>query len=445
MAAETIQFSSFTVRSPDVAEQLSQTSSNIINIDEGAAPTRSSKGMMTTQAPTLVSTTATGGYNDELNEIMTAVMLALVELAKNSGEVDKVQTEAGNSAVKITKQLAEQAKQAALKMQRKIREERHRSGIMKIVSCVVGAVIFVIGALTADPALMMMGIFTTTMSATGGQQALDKHLSSNLGLKILEEVGIAVGFAIAFGGLGYAASSVATAGAGAAATAAADASTEAAADVSSSVATEATEESTQSTAEQSSQNAKTPTGPVGRAAGSLLMGTTMAGSLWSNIVLAIEEGWNKVDHKKQISKERMELSSAIAGIALTLAAGFGGGLLQSGTQFNGISSAFAKGMGEGVYSATRISLELGMMALYIYQGTLNIEQGQTQLAMAGISKLQGNNQANQSLVSNVLTRIEQQINQNQAAQQQINSTYTDINSRWGAYVDQYATAARLIG
>lgn len=138
--------------------------------------------------------TATAAYISNLTNMVSNQVSNNLTLSKTEADMlQKNADEAAKQANEIAAQ--EDAAQGA---------QDNSNLLGKVLGYLTGALMFIGGLISGDFAMMAMAVFTITMQASGGQQALENALPSNQALKGLCELAISFGEGVGFGGLGMA-------------------------------------------------------------------------------------------------------------------------------------------------------------------------------------------------------------------------------------------------
>ncbi len=223
-------------------EQLTAAGNAPSSVASTTAATSTQGTLLSTASPVLDASkpgSPAGGYLDILSQYMQVIVLAAIQIVANNGKVGQLQSQIAGIGVNAMKQAVTDASQQLGKLMAAISQQAHASSWQKILGIIASALLVAIGVITSNPGLVLMGVFMLTMTLSGGQAALNKALSGlGLGNKIMAEIAIDIGVAIATAGIGALLVAPEAVAAGAA-TAATEAAVDSAAEVSSSVAEDA--------------------------------------------------------------------------------------------------------------------------------------------------------------------------------------------------------------
>jgi hypothetical protein len=273
------------------------------------------------------------------------------------------------------------------------------------------------GAIMGGPAgvaLALSGAFALGMQTSGGQQAMDNGINSVTGgklwAKILMDAGIAIGEAVAIGGLAGAwgtafdsgasagtsgaAGGGAGAGTGAAGSAAGDAASAAAASSAQAASTEA-QTTLQRFWQILQQVGKNGVGSwKGLFYKSIIAATTTP--LWSDLFRAILEGVNRIPGISQTGDNTMDEASAIGGAVLGAVMTLGAALLDNPMT---ATQPLKKWLTDETLANLQNSLLTAQAAMMAMESASNIVVGVNQLHIADITEQLGDIQGTQGLTS----------------------------------------------
>jgi hypothetical protein len=425
-AAEVLLYPNYSLQSPDVAASVSQAASVAI----GQTVPTSRGGMMTTQAPTITPSTPTisgGGFLGTLEKYMQLIMLAMIQLVADDAQVSQTQYQTSSDLVQLSVNQTNIADQALDKLQKSIAKQKHESFWQKLGSDIAGGCLCLAGILTGQPELVLMGAMMIVMMNTGLSNKLnglfttiaDKtHLDKALGglaSKILVEVLIIVAVSLILGGAGALFDSAANSG------------------------------------EEAADGAETQTSKVSLRS---VAGTSLQVGAFTNVYTDVMMGMEEILKAMHVIKHTSQEFAQYAGMALTIAAT----ILGTGLSVSADAGALGKTMsqkfvdmfenpltGERCFIRLKTGVQITRAAASGFSAVWNVQAGLTEVARTAIIKEMGYSQATQTILSNALGMVNEQTSQNQTAEGQVNDAFADINSRWTSYVNQYATAARVIG
>jgi hypothetical protein len=385
-----------------------------LNAPEQAQTTAATQSgpLLALQGPRLQA--SGGSFLGALDQYMLVIMIASVLLASDNAKVAQLQTETGNQAVQESINQANQARDQYHRLQVEESRARHRSFWQKLGSEIAGAVLCVVGLLTGNVELSLMGGLMLAMTASDAQEKMDHALSSKLGLKIVEELGIVIGSAVVMCGLTAALEAGANAAFGAAEEAAAG-------------------------------GASRSLGAGTRLA--LMSGQmTMVVNPFIDLVSGIEELLRMAG--AHISANAQQLSAEITGVILAAIVGFTCAGISVAKVGDGIGQRLVQGFKNALTERGYQFAKYGMMILgagfRAEAAIFGVLQGTALLKQSSILRAVANTQQQQTLAANTLAMVNDLVQQSRTAQDLVNETYEEMNQRFGAYVDAFATAARLI-
>lgn len=427
-----------------------------------AGPTRSTKGLLTKQAPLLTTPApSTGGgsqmgYLQALFEYMTGLLDSGIQLAQDQTKVGQTETTAANASTKMAQAKADEIKKEWEEYYAALEKAKHASFWTKIGMSIAGALMTAIGCLAMNPQIALMGAMTIAM-ANGGSEVMDKLFKLNslpLGLKILAEVGIAVVLAAVTCGVSGVGSAL-SAGAGTAATEATEAATNAAAEAVAASAEESAEAGASAAARAGGAAAENQSFAskvfeegfmAGRFRGANFIANASAMSLFANpftdITVAGIRGLRKAG--AHISDSDEAIASQVVGMIVGLVLAMGTSLCSSaGSQLGG--TKLSQYVGEKAVSNALSFFRLMTGLTMAGTGVAGVVGGKATLDQASALDQLGKAQKDLSVYRGEQSILSQAISSTQTTTKIVGDAYADINNRWGSFVASYAMAAEILG
>ncbi len=440
-ATAKIQF----VESPRALLQLAEnvTAVSRASVEEVQNTTSRKRPQMTVQAPRL---TQRADFEDSLVAYMTSVLNLSVALANDQTQVITAQTNASQGMVAGAKAASDQAVQDLQKAEADAAKQQQESKWQKILGWLGAGIMCLIGVITDQPELCIMGALMMVDSQMGLSDKLDTYLSahcSTLG-KIFAKIGIAIAMAVVVGGVcgmfRAAVEKLAT-------TAAADG------------------ESFLSRAFQFGfKNGKAIGGYgqfISTSAQMSLVVNPYADMLQPfmqgmidglNYVVKFLNELPKIVGQKTLSIGDISLDDAekktlakvlgmITALVLVVYAGKYTGLAGS----SGLADVLVERLGQKGFSFIQFICGMGLSGAQVGQGVFGILQGVAGQDQADATRDNAIMQSLQVIYTSCITQISQMTQQIQASGKAVNDTIGDMNSRWDEYVAPYRISAELAG
>jgi len=188
----------FTVR----LDQVARSPQVVLHLEKGETiqkeEARSTGRLLSTEAPRLVP--AKGGDKDYLNqllELMTELLYALIQINTDQSELSKAQNDVSNGIVKLEQEQQKKAEKDYHKVVKAVEKAKHQSFLGKLLGGIAGGLMIVLGAITGNPAFVLMGAFTMAMSTSPAQDKLNEAIAKfSPGVRAAILLGIAAGAAI---------------------------------------------------------------------------------------------------------------------------------------------------------------------------------------------------------------------------------------------------------
>lgn len=352
-----------------------------------------------------------GGYLNTLDQYMMLIQLASVILAGDNGKVSQLQAQVGNDLVQASVDQANAAKASVEKYQQELEKAKHESFWVKLGSEIAGGLMCILGAVTGNLELCAMGGIMLAMTITNASSAITGQLSSHTGLRFLEEAGIALGMGLCLGGIAALPEAFAEDAEGAEASA-----------------------------------AKTFISKMVSKAPMMALQVAPMLNVFPDAVMGTEEILKACHIIKHVSEETAEILGTILAVGLAI-----GSSIKSVT--SGATEALSKAivsslkncLTENGYTFLKFMVLAGFMGAQGLSSGEMVQQGITTLGIAKVLEAMATNQAAQKVELNSLGMQNAQVEADQGAETQVNNAFAAMNNNWIAYVNQYATAARVIG
>jgi len=433
------------IESPQALLQLAENVPTVgrASVEEAQNASSRKRPQMTTQAPRLTQGT---DFEDALVVYMTSVLNLSVALANDQTKVITAQTNTSQGMIVGAKAASDQAVKDLQKAEAAAAQQQQESKWQKILGWLGAAIMCVIGVITDQPELCIMGALMMVDSQLGLSDKLDAYLSahcSTLG-KIFAKIGIAIAMAVVVSGVcGMFRAAVEKL----AATAAADG------------------ESFLSRAFQFGfKNGKAIGGYgqfISTSAQMSLVVNPYADMLQPfmqgmidglNYVVKFINQLPKIVGQKTLSIGDISLDDAekktlakvlgmITALVLVVYAGKYTGLAGS----SGLSDVLVERLGQKGFSFIKFACGMGESGAQVGQGVFGILQGVAGQIQADATQDNAIMQALQVIYTSCIAQISQMTQQIQASGKAVNDTIGDMNSRWDEYVAPYRISAELAG
>jgi len=477
-AAQAIFFPQVSAQTLHTASRAAQTAAMAL-ADEELIQTSSKKRK---SGPMLVSrvnaqpkaSQADGDYMAKLAAYMTAVLIVSTEVAKNQSQMSQNMTQDSQAFVAASKQQVDEVGKAVEAQQQAIEQAANKSWLQRVISAVVGAVLTLVGALTLQPELMVMGVTMLVMTAipmNSNGDTLMSMLNSKLAssgsiARIFEDIGIAVGMAIvtcgASGGL-----SAAMGGEEAAVEGVAEAGSEEAAEAGAADAVGGAEEAVgnEAAAAESSQ-ASSFAGKALKAAvskfRSQLAQMTLVANPFTDIAKAAGASDANAGYIGMSCAISMNIASAVKGAYNGIEAATNAGkITENMSLINKLKVGFfyeestanmmaklEKNLGPSgtkIYKGIISFLKISNTALMLAGGTFGVQAGEKTLIASDRLRDMGAIQAAQVIYTNLIGMMNGSVQDLQGTASALNENLAMMNSRWDAYVAPYQTAVEVMG
>lgn len=440
-----------------------------VAIETPAVPQKNKRGaLMTTQAPKLItgsaaSIAATNNTTEKmsLQDYMNEVLAAMVALQGYMCQLDTAQSKIADGMIQLSIAQSNQANEDYAKYEKAVEAAKHETLWQKICGYVVGAVMSVVGIITCNPELLIAGVLTIAMTATGANdkisQFLQDHISSS-GLRCLAEIGIGVAMAVCISGVSAGmeagveialpkavaqaaendAVEMVDLGANAAeADGAANIAQNPAADESAGFMSKFKDKIT-----------------FGRGVSSYFQSTMIVNPFTDGVGAVIDmiNAIRKKEGKSTIGDDLKQEISEIAGMVLAVVAAFGSAYASSSRLSEGKNLVDVLAEKRGPLAAERFTnlflfplKYLARPGFSIAGGVMGIKAGQSQLVQSDVMSDLANVKATQMVLQGTTTMANAMIAQTQSNFKQVADTFSMINSRWEDFVAPYVTAAEIMG
>ncbi len=429
-----------------------------------------------------------GDYLQKLATYMQAVLEASVQLTQNQSQISTIMTQQSQAFVDLSKQEAVAAQKAIADYEQAVEAAAHKSWLQRVISAVVSVGLVVIGALTAQPELVVGGLFMLIMTSipvsdgNGNQTTImgliTSKLSSKKGLKILEEIGIVIGMAAGMAGLsGGLSAALEGSSEGAASAGAANGASDIEAGVMGGAEEASVEEEVgenEAVAEgnqESSLIRKAARSAYGKLRSQIAQMTLVVNPFTDIFKLDFFKKLGISDTTAEYMGMGFAVGLNIASVAKDVYDGYQAakqaGAIREGMSFkekvgaglaskqamgdmvsrleNSLKDSEYKGLIISIYKATILGLKTTNLALTMAAGAYGVEKGENELTVAARLKDMGNMQGDQTIYSSILAMMNTNVQQAQSTGSALNQNLSMINSRWDAYVAPYQTAVEVMG
>lgn len=360
-----------------LGQTIKDMSSCIKRMKEADSSTKSSVLASVTPPSTEPSADSNVPGVNKLIAYFMAIMLIQVSLSADQSKLNGEVNSMTSSLVTVCQGLAKKAADDLAKYLAAVEAEKHQSWFEKLFSTIAAVCMFVVGAVTGQPALCMMGALMLIMQVSGGQDALNNALSSLPGWgKILCEFAIAVVEAVVTGGItgameGGAAATSEEAGASAVEEAGGSAGGQAIEMTDFSV--QASSETVEESSSILSKISKYLTGGTFKGGNfiSQLSKTLVMGSFWQDTFYQLAKGCGA-------SEKDAEIVGTVVGMVVGLATAFGTSYLESsGNPAFSLKDFMTKQVGNDGFNAIKSTLKGATFAMNVSSGAYAIKQAKT--------------------------------------------------------------------
>ena len=448
---------------------------NTISVEENEVSSKpSSKGLMTKQAPSLVSSTpdpkadpkdVPTRYLDELAKYMTLILQELVKLSADQSKINTAQTKLSSSLIKMGEISAKKAADDLQKYIDALDAASHQSWLSKLLGGIAGALCCLLGAITGDPLLMMAGMFTLTMTFSGGSEAFNNAIANlSPALKGIILAGMCIGVAVCLCAAASCMSAmfpeVAEAGTGAAVDAGADAAADASAEEALPQAIDAAPEAAEAPAGAGGQAANKSTSFASKLKADLIKnvpGMTLQQMPQFNFSVELVTGVIELLKKMgaHVSDDDEKEASEITGAIIAFCGAMKGMSMQSGISMGNLSRGIGKGIsgffgagkvsGEAVADGLKLGLKYSTFALNVPAGAFGIMAGNKMRDAAGITRDMGQAQSLFTIYSALNDLVSTATQNSLTSFKGVTQIFAEINNRWSDFVEPYSYGAEVMG
>jgi hypothetical protein len=413
------------VESPQVLFQLvektASVASGISSAEQLISSAKRSKVQLVSQAPRLAAPQDKPlNFVDALVAYMTSVLEASLTLAQQQSTIAQAQTTTSQAYV-VAAEAA--SKNMVALVQQEIQDqaaEQAKSRLQTIFGYVGGAILFALGAITANPELCVMATLMTIESSYWSYgQALDQYLSdhlSNLSPAVQQIVTplikIAIALVLAF----------VVAGAMGGIQAAIEQSAE------------------KSVAEKAFQ--------YGFENGKGLLGYGQFFSTFTQMMVIVNpftDIMQSMANQIPMSDASRKVFAQIMGMVVALVLAYVAGRYTGVDGAPSMAEKMAKSMTSTFRTGTQFALGTLLAGSQIASGVFSIQQGLLTQDEAEATRMYGIAQSLLLLDTSYATQVSQWIKQSQASASSVNDTFAAINNRWDSYVAPYQLSAEITG
>lgn len=400
---------------------------------------------LTSQAPRLKS--GDKSYEQQLIAYMTSVLEMTVQAAMNQTKISEDQTDMSQGSVTASKAAAQNAIQQLQAAQAAAAEAQKKSWWQQLLGQIAAGLMIIIGVLTSNPELAIMGALMLVDSATGLSSKLNDYLESHCGGPVgalFAKIAVAVAMAVVVGGF----SGLLRAGvqelAGTATAAAEDAASGAASAASKadSAAADAADGAAQPKSfgdkvlEYGFKNGKGP-GGYGQLISTTAQMTMFANPFTDIIQLSVQSS-NLSDADKKLVAE-------VVGTAMAMIVALVTGKFYAGTEgMPSIGSKLISVLGHQGVGAFTFGLKMAAAGTQIGSGACGIEAGEALEKQANAIGALANAEGLEQLCKNLSVQISKMIAQSQANGKSLNDMYAMMNDRWSNFIAPYQMVTQVM-
>lgn len=438
------KLSSLELASPSVILQITKTAETPVVNDQGTeAP--SSKGkrvQLTSQSPRLKGPAAS--YEQILLDYMQSVLNVTIETASNQSKIQYAQTGLNQSAVTGAKAAADEAMKQLQAAEAAQAAAQKKSWWQQLLGQIASGLMMVIGVITSNPELLIMGALMLTDSLTGLSSKLNDYLETHCDGPVgalFAKIGVALAMAVVVGGL----SGLLRAGVeelASTATAAAEDAASCAASAASKAESAAADAAAQPKSfgdkvlEYGFENGKGP-GGYGQFISTAAQMTMFANPFTDMMQLLLQ--------KSKLSDSDKKLVAEVMGTAMAMILALTTGKYLAGSEGeSGIGAKLVDVLGQKGVGALTFGLKMSAAGVGIGGAACGVKAAEALEAQGDAMAALGRAQGLQQFFRYISLQIEQMVSQSQANGKSLNDMFAAMNDRWAAYVSPYQMAAQVM-